>query len=74
MIHFLHSDHIGSITMITDGRGNVIAAGNNGGKSQISCKPYGEIHRTDSSSPGITCFKYTGQEEDKEQSDFVLSF
>ncbi len=52
--------------MITDGRGNVIAGGNNGGKSHISYKPYGEIHRTDSSGPDITRFKYTGQEEDKE--------
>ncbi len=55
-----------TITMITDGRGNVIAGGNNGGKSHISYKPYGEIHRTDSSGPDITRFKYTGQEEDKE--------
>ncbi len=59
-------DHLGSITTITDGRGNVIAGGNNGGKSHISYKPYGEIHRTDSSGPDITRFKYTGQEEDKE--------
>jgi RHS repeat-associated protein len=54
------------ITMITDGRGNVIAGGNNGGKSHISYKPYGDIHRTDSSGPDITRFKYTGQEEDRE--------
>ena len=52
--------------MITDGRGNVIAGGNNGGKSHISYKPYGDIHRTDSSGPDITRFKYTGQEEDRE--------
>jgi len=65
-MYFLHPDHLGSITMITDGRGNVIAGGNNGGKSHISYKPYGEIHRTDSSGPDITRFKYTGQEEDKE--------
>ena len=65
-MYFLHPDHLGSITMITDGRGNIIAGGNNGGKSHISYKPYGEIHRTDSSGPDITRFKYTGQEEDKE--------
>jgi RHS repeat-associated protein len=55
-----------SIKMITDGRGNVIAGGNNGGKSHISYTPYGSIHRTDSSGPDITRFKFTGQEEDKE--------
>ncbi len=65
-MYFLHPDHLGSITMITDGRGNVIAGGNNGGKSHISYTPYGSIHRTDSSGPDITRFKYTGQEEDKE--------
>jgi len=65
-MYFLHPDYLGSITMITDGYGNVISGGNNGGKSHISYKPYGEIHRTDSSGPDITRFKYTGQEEDKE--------
>jgi RHS repeat-associated protein len=63
---FLHPDHLGSINMITDGFGNVITGGNNGGKSSINYKPYGEINRTDSSGPDITKFKYTGQEEDKE--------
>ncbi|MBK6608684.1 MAG: RHS repeat-associated core domain-containing protein, partial [Leptospiraceae bacterium] len=57
---------LGVLLMITDGRGNVIAGGNNGGKSHISYTPYGSIHRTDSSGPDITRFKYTGQEEDKE--------
>ncbi len=69
-MYFLHPDHLGSITMITDGRGNVIAGGNNGGKSHISYTPYGSIHRTDSSGPDITRFKYTGQEEDKESGLF----
>jgi RHS repeat-associated protein len=63
-MYFLHPDHLGSITMITDGNGNVVTGGS--GKSHISYKPYGEIHRTDSSGPDITRFKYTGQEEDKE--------
>jgi RHS repeat-associated protein len=44
----------------------VIAGGNNGGKSHISYTPYGSIHRTDSSGPDITRFKFTGQEEDKD--------
>jgi RHS repeat-associated protein len=65
-MYFLHPDHLGSITMITDGRGNAIAGGERGGKSHISYKPYGDIHRTDSFGPDISKFKYTGQEEDKE--------
>jgi RHS repeat-associated protein len=63
---FLHPDHLGSIAMISDGYGNVISGGNNGGKSSMNYKPYGEMNRTDSSGPDITRFKYTGQEEDKE--------
>ena len=38
-----------NVNMITDGFGNLIAGGNNGGKSSINYKPYGEINRTDSS-------------------------
>jgi RHS repeat-associated protein len=52
--------------MITDGRGNAIAGGERGGKSHISYKPYGDIHRTDSFGPDISKYKFTGQEEDKE--------
>lgn len=63
---FFHPDHLGSITMITDGHGNALAGGERGGKSHISYKPYGEILRTDSYGPDIVKFKYTGQEEDKE--------
>jgi RHS repeat-associated protein len=63
---FYHPDHLGSVTMITDGRGNVLAGGERGGKSHISYKPYGDIHRTDSFGPDISKYKYTGQEEDKE--------
>ncbi len=63
---FYHPDHLGSITMITDGNGNVLAGGERGGKSHITYKPYGEILRTDSYGPDITKFKYTGQEEDRE--------
>jgi RHS repeat-associated protein len=65
-MYFFHPDHLGSITMITDGRGNVLAGGERGGKSHISYRPYGEILRTDSYGPDISKFKYTGQEEDKE--------
>ncbi|TGK86869.1 hypothetical protein EHQ24_04520 [Leptospira noumeaensis] len=65
-MYFFHPDHLGSITMITDGNGNVLAGGERGGKSHITYKPYGEILRTDSYGPDITKFKYTGQEEDQE--------
>jgi RHS repeat-associated protein len=65
-MYFYHPDHLGSITMITDGRGNVLAGGERGGKSHITYKPYGEILRTDSYGPDISKFKYTGQEEDRE--------
>ncbi len=65
-MYFYHPDHLGSITMITDGNGNVLAGGERGGKSHITYKPYGEILRTDSYGPDITKFKYTGQEEDRE--------
>jgi RHS repeat-associated protein len=49
-----------------DGRGNVLAGGERGGKSHITYRPYGEILRTDSFGPDISKFKYTGQEEDRE--------
>lgn len=65
-MYFFHPDHLGSITMISDGNGNVLAGGERGGKSHITYKPYGEIFRTDSYGPDITKFKYTGQEEDQE--------
>jgi RHS repeat-associated protein len=65
-MYFFHPDHLGSITMITDGNGNVLAGGERGGKSHITYKPYGEILRTDSYGPDIAKFKYTGQEEDRE--------
>jgi RHS repeat-associated protein len=65
-MYFYHPDHLGSITMITDGRGNVLAGGERGGKSHITYKPYGEILRTDSYGPDISKYKYTGQEEDRE--------
>ncbi|TGK15106.1 RHS repeat-associated core domain-containing protein [Leptospira stimsonii] len=63
---FFHPDHLGSITMITDGQGNRVAGGEMGGASLISYKPYGEINRNDSQGPDIFRYKYTGQEEDRE--------
>lgn len=63
---FMHPDHLGSITMLTDGYGNVLAGGEMGGKSHITYKPYGEILRTDSYGPDVSKYKYTGQEEDME--------
>lgn len=76
---FVHSDHLGSVTMLTDGYGAVLIGGSSPGKSHIirlvsssirSCvsnhKPYGEIHRTDSAGPDVIKYKYTGQEEDRE--------
>ena len=59
-------DHLGSVTMITDGAGNVVSGGSLGGKANYLYRPYGEIDRMNSSGPDITKFKYTGQEEDKE--------
>ncbi|TGL59515.1 RHS repeat-associated core domain-containing protein [Leptospira sarikeiensis] len=63
---FLHPDHLGSITMATDGSGNRITGGTEAGASHISYDPYGEIDRSDSFGPDIFRYKYTGQEEDKE--------
>lgn len=65
-MYFFHPDHLGSISMITDGQGNVLSGGERGGKSHITYKPYGEILRTDSYGPDVVKFKYTGQEEDRE--------
>ncbi|RHX83634.1 hypothetical protein DLM75_23815 [Leptospira stimsonii] len=63
---FFHPDHLGSITMVTDGEGNRVAGGEMSGASHISYKPYGEIQRNDSAGPDIFRYKYTGQEEDGE--------
>lgn len=62
---FLHPDHLGSITMATDGNGNRITGGQ-AGASHVSYRPYGEINREDSFGPDVFRYKYTGQEEDKE--------
>jgi RHS repeat-associated protein len=65
-MYFVHSDHLGSVSFLTNGRGSIIAGGEFGGKSDIQYKPYGEIDRPHSSGPDISKYKFTGQEEDKE--------
>ncbi|EMO90846.1 RHS repeat domain-containing protein [Leptospira noguchii] len=62
---FFHPDHLGSITMITDGAGNP-ASGPEPGTSFVSYEPYGSIIRNDSYGPDIFRYKFTGQVEDKE--------
>ncbi|TGK23369.1 RHS repeat-associated core domain-containing protein [Leptospira kmetyi] len=63
---FFHPNHLGSITMATNGAGKPISGGSAVGTSFVSYKPYGEILRTDSYGPDAFRFKYSGQEEDKE--------
>nr|WP_225740484.1 RHS repeat-associated core domain-containing protein [Leptospira interrogans] len=62
---FFHPNHLGSITMITDGAGNP-ASGPEPGVSFVSYEPYGSIIRNDSYGPDIFRYKFTGQIEDKE--------
>ncbi|EMN71089.1 RHS repeat-associated core domain protein [Leptospira interrogans serovar Bataviae str. UI 08561] len=62
---FFHPNHLGSITMITDGAGNP-ASGPEPGVSYVSYEPYGSIIRNDSYGPDIFRYKFTGQIEDKE--------
>ncbi|PJZ51235.1 RHS repeat-associated core domain-containing protein [Leptospira adleri] len=64
-MYFYHPDHLGSVTMITDGYGNP-ASGPEPGVSYVSYEPYGSINRNDSYGPDIFRYKYTGQIEDKE--------
>nr|PJZ91077.1 hypothetical protein CH379_20695 [Leptospira ellisii] len=63
---FFHPNHLGSITMATNGAGKPISGGSAAGTSFVSYKPYGEILRTDSYGPDAFRFKYAGQEEEKE--------
>ncbi|WP_167492267.1 RHS repeat-associated core domain-containing protein [Leptospira dzoumogneensis] len=65
---FFHPDHLGSISMVSNGEGSILTGGDLGGASLISYKPYGEIDRTNSSGPDIFRYKYTGQQEDRESS------
>ncbi|EMJ59829.1 RHS repeat-associated core domain-containing protein [Leptospira sp. P2653] len=64
-MYFYHPDHLGSITMITDGAGNP-ASGPDPGVSYVSYEPYGSINRNDSYGPDIFRYKFTGQIEDKD--------
>ncbi|WP_196219364.1 RHS repeat-associated core domain-containing protein [Leptospira santarosai] len=63
---FFHPNHLGSISMATNGAGKPISGGSAVGTSFVSYKPYGGILRTDSYGPDVFRYKYTGQEEDKE--------
>jgi RHS repeat-associated protein len=64
---FLHPDHLGSVSMVTDANGNYLGGMNlASGESKIKYAAYGEIKREDSSGPDILRYKYTGQEEDYE--------
>ncbi|QCO34092.1 RHS repeat-associated core domain-containing protein [Leptospira interrogans] len=64
-MYFYHPNHLGSITMITDGAGNP-ASGPEPGVSYVSYEPYGSIIRNDSYGPDIFRYKFTSQIEDKE--------
>ncbi|MCB1193895.1 MAG: RHS repeat-associated core domain-containing protein [Leptospiraceae bacterium] len=64
-MYFMHPDHLGSVTMVTDAWGKIATRGNSGA-ADIHYKPYGEINRANSSGPDIFRYKYTGQEEDIE--------
>ncbi|MCB1191452.1 MAG: RHS repeat-associated core domain-containing protein [Leptospiraceae bacterium] len=66
-MYFMHTDHLRSVTAITDPKGEMVASMDiDSGKSIISYDPYGEIDRKNSSGPDIFRYKYTGQEEDRE--------
>ncbi|MBS0617914.1 MAG: RHS repeat-associated core domain-containing protein [Spirochaetes bacterium] len=59
-IVFMHPNHLGSVSVMTDASGAIV--------SRVSYKPYGEIIRDPaySNGPDITPVKYTGQREDAE--------
>ncbi|WP_210410028.1 RHS repeat-associated core domain-containing protein [Leptospira langatensis] len=63
---FLHQDHLGSISMATDGNGNRITGGDQAGASHVSYTPYGQIDQDDTFGPDVFRYKYTGQESDSE--------
>ncbi|MCP5496746.1 MAG: RHS repeat-associated core domain-containing protein [Leptospiraceae bacterium] len=66
-MHFIHPDHLGSVSMLTDGNGRMVAGVDiNSGRSYVTYTPYGEVNRTNSSGPDIFRHKYSGQEEDSE--------
>ena len=66
-MYFMHTDHLRSVTAITDPKGEMVASMDiDSGKSIISYSPYGEIDRKNSSGPDIFRYKYTTQQEDTE--------
>jgi RHS repeat-associated protein len=57
-INYFHPNHLGSVKLITDNTGAVIA--------DYKYAPYGELLREYSSNTSASKYKYTGQEEDEE--------
>lgn len=56
--YFYHSDHLGSSSVVTDARGDVI--------TRIAYLPYGEVDHINSPGNDTVTFKFTGQEYDPE--------
>ncbi|GBF44357.1 hypothetical protein LPTSP2_36600 [Leptospira ellinghausenii] len=71
-ISFQHADHLGSVSFLSDSKGNPLSGGDWTGRSRIAYKPYGLIHRTDSGGPDISKIKYAGQTEDKESGLYYM--
>ncbi|MES0488348.1 MAG: RHS repeat-associated core domain-containing protein [Leptospirales bacterium] len=65
-MYFYHTDHVGSVVMITNSMGHPVSGGQMDGKSELTYTPYGEINRADSGGPDIFRYKYTSQEEERE--------
>lgn len=57
-INYFHPNHLGSVKLITDNTGAVIA--------DYKYAPYGELLREYSSNTSASKYKYTGQEEDED--------
>ncbi|WP_167481780.1 RHS repeat-associated core domain-containing protein [Leptospira bouyouniensis] len=71
-ISFQHADHLGSVSFLSDSKGNPLSGGDWTGRSRIAYKPYGLIHRTDSGGPDISKIKYAGQTEEKESGLYYM--
>lgn len=56
--YFYHGDHLGSSSVVTDAKGDVI--------TRIAYLPYGEIDHINSPGADTVTFKFTGQEYDPE--------
>ncbi|TAL35972.1 MAG: hypothetical protein EPN93_09235 [Spirochaetes bacterium] len=57
-INYFHPNHLGSVKMVTNSGGEVIA--------NYKYAPYGELLTAYSSGTDVSKYKYTGQEEDEE--------